>query len=161
MTDLEKKLIDYANAVIDNMCESQGVDVAIDDLIAFGFTKEELTEGLSFDSDDVNEYLGETDDDEYDDEDEELHQFTVKCHDIDYDVGWEDVESNYEVPTDLDEDDLDEWYDLKVDEIKASLPKEVILTVEATEEDLEDVIVDALSEETGWLIDSYKYDIIE
>ena len=81
----------------------------------------------------------------------------LKCYNIDYDVSWEDVESNCEVPTDLDDDDLDEWYDLKVEEIKASLPKEVIIEVECDEEDLEDVAVDALSEETGWLINSYDY----
>lgn len=60
MTKLEKKLVDYANAVIDNVCESQGVDTAIDDLISFGFTKKDL-EKLNFDMDDVNRYLGESD----------------------------------------------------------------------------------------------------
>ncbi len=62
MTKLEKKLIDYANAVIDNVCESQGVETAIDDLIAFGFTKQDL-EDLNFDMEDVNQYLGESDED--------------------------------------------------------------------------------------------------
>ena len=61
MTKLEQKLVDYANAVIDSVCESQGVDTAIDDLIAFGFTKKEL-EQLNFDMDDVNRYLGESED---------------------------------------------------------------------------------------------------
>ena len=85
----------------------------------------------------------------------------LKCYNIDYDVSWEDVESNCDVPTDLDDDDLDEWYDLKVEEIKATLPKEVIIEVECDEEDLEDVAVDALSEETGWLINSYDYEILD
>ena len=85
----------------------------------------------------------------------------LKCFDIDYYVGWEDVENNCEVPTDLDDDDLDEWYDLKVEEIKATLPKEVIIEIECDEEDLEDVAVDALSEETGWLINSYDYEILD
>ena len=61
MTKLEQKFVDYANAVIDSVCESQGVDTAIDDLIAFGFTKKEL-EQLNFDMDDVNRYLGESED---------------------------------------------------------------------------------------------------
>lgn len=85
----------------------------------------------------------------------------LKCFDIDYDISWEDVENNFEVPTDFDDEDLDSWYELKIEEIRATLPKEVIIEVEADEEDLEDVTVDTLSEETGWLINSYDYTILD
>ena len=87
--------------------------------------------------------------------------YKVRCYDIDYCVEWEDVESNFDVPEDLDDDDLDEWYELKVDEIKDSLPKRVVVEVECEKEDLEDVVVDALSETTGWLINSFNYEIIK
>lgn len=93
-------------------------------------------------------------------EENEATVFKVKCHDIDYCVGWEDVENNFDVPEDLNDEQLDDWFEEKIDQIKSTLPEEVTLTVEATEEDLEDVVVDALSEETGWLINSYEYDII-
>ena len=87
--------------------------------------------------------------------------FVIKTKHIDYYVSWEDVESNYDVPTDLDDDDLDEWYELKVDEIKSSLPQELTLEIECERDDLDDYVVDAISDETGWLIDSCDYEIIE
>ena len=62
MTRIETKLIDYANAVIDNMCEVQGVETAIDDLISFGFTKNQLV-SMGFNINDINAYLGESDED--------------------------------------------------------------------------------------------------
>ena len=57
-------------------------------------------------------------------------------------------------------DDEDDWE--KIKEIKSSLPQELVLviTCDCAPEYVEDEIADAISEETGWLINSFTYDII-
>jgi hypothetical protein len=87
--------------------------------------------------------------------------YKVKVFDIDYYVGWEDVESNFDVPEDLDDDDLDEWFEIKIDEIKDLLPKTLTVEVEAEPDDLEDIVCDTVSDITGWLLNSFNYEIIK
>lgn len=83
-------------------------------------------------------------------------EFTVRCYNIDYCIEFEDLEANgFDV-----ENMTDEEIEAAKQKIRDTLPDELTLDVECTEEDLEDVVVDALSEETGWLINSYQYDII-
>ena len=88
------------------------------------------------------------------------YNYKIKVTSVDYYVDWEDIDSNYEVPEDLDDEDLEEWYEIKIDEIKHSLPQELELEIEAEPEDLEDIIADTVSEETGWLNNSFTYEII-
>lgn len=56
MKKLDQKLINYANALIDDMCEAKGVQTTIDNLVAFGFTKKEL-EQLKFGARDIETYF--------------------------------------------------------------------------------------------------------
>jgi hypothetical protein len=56
MTRIEQKLINYANAVIDDICIEQGIETAIDRLITFGFTKNQLV-SMGFNINDINSYL--------------------------------------------------------------------------------------------------------
>lgn len=44
MTELEEKLISYAEMEIDNKCEYEGPNNVLPGLLEFGFTKEELIE---------------------------------------------------------------------------------------------------------------------
>lgn len=86
-------------------------------------------------------------------------RFKVKCYDINYCVEEEDVDDLREEQG-IDEDDYDSIENL-VQEVKESLPKEVILNIDCEEDELDDdLIVDELTDETGWLINSYSYDII-
>ena len=84
----------------------------------------------------------------------------LKCFDIDYCVEEEDVIDSVDVRPQY----TTSWYDAieeKIEEIKADLPKEVIIIVEADEDDLEDVAVEELSDKTGWLINSFDYTILD
>ena len=85
--------------------------------------------------------------------------FKVKCYDIDYCVEEEDVE---ELAEDNDIDIYDEEaMEQLIQDVKNELPKEVILNIDCEEDELDDdLIVDELTDETGWLINSYSYDII-
>ena len=85
--------------------------------------------------------------------------FKVKCYDIDYCVEEEDVEELAE-ENDIDIYD-DEAMEQLIESVKEDLPKEVILNIDCEEDELDDdLIVDELTDETGWLINSYSYDII-
>jgi len=53
MTNLEKKLIAYANYSIDAICEWEGPNRVLQDLVKFGFTKDELIE-MKFDEDAID-----------------------------------------------------------------------------------------------------------
>lgn len=69
--------------------------------------------------------------------------FKVRVYNIDYDIKEEDVDD-----------------DLSIEYVRSLLPNELELEVECLEDDLEDMLVDAISDETGWLVNSYKYEII-
>jgi hypothetical protein len=85
--------------------------------------------------------------------------FKVKCYDIDYCFESEDIEDFTEdYGNDLDDDEAMERL---IDDVKDRLPKEVILNIDCEEDELDDdLIVDELTDETGWLINSYSYNII-
>ena len=78
----------------------------------------------------------------------------VKAYDIDYDVEPEDVDENEE----LTEDELD----VKIAEVKESLPSELVFEFDIEpDEDIEERIADEITLETNWLVDNFKYTIIE
>ena len=84
-----------------------------------------------------------------------LKEYKVKVNSVDYYVTEEDV-------IDYVSDDEDEDIDDKIKEIKSGLPQELflVITCDCAPEYVEDEIADAISEETGWLINSFTYDII-
>lgn len=70
MTELEKKLIKYANSVIDDKCDWEGPTRVLPELVEFGFTKEELIE-MRFDEDEIDEAIQNAKEEEDEEEDEE------------------------------------------------------------------------------------------
>lgn len=78
----------------------------------------------------------------------------VRAYDIDYDVEPEDVDENEE----LTEDELD----AKIAEVKESLPSELTFEFDIEpDEDIEDRIADEITLETNWLVNNFKYVIVE
>ena len=78
----------------------------------------------------------------------------VRAYDIDYDVEPEDVDENEE----LTEDELD----AKIAEVKESLPSELTFEFDIEpDEDIEDRIADEITLETDWLVNNFKYVIVE
>lgn len=78
----------------------------------------------------------------------------VRAYDIDYDVEPEDVDENEE----LTEDELD----AKIAEVKESLPSELTFEFDIEpDEDIEERIADEITSETNWLVDNFKYTIVE
>ena len=84
-----------------------------------------------------------------------LKEYKVKVNSVDYCVTEEDV-------IDYVSDDEDEDIADKIKEVKSDLPQELVLVVtcNCAPEYVEDEIAEAISEETGWLINSFTYDII-
>ena len=80
-----------------------------------------------------------------------LKEYKVKVNSVDYCATEEDV-----IDYVSDDEDIDD----KIKEIKSELPQVLYLTITCEKEDLEDEIAEAISEETGWLINSFTYDII-
>jgi len=88
-----------------------------------------------------------------------------KCYNIDYAVEYEDafsaLSSEHPDKDDFTDEEIDAW----IKKTKKSLPKIVTLDVD-TEDcesvfEKEDMIVDALSDETNWLINSYEYEEVK
>ena len=84
-----------------------------------------------------------------------MMNYKVKVTSVDYCVEDEDV-------IDYVEDcDDEEEIEAKIEEIKSSLPQTLELDIEGDREDLDDLVCDAISNETGWLINSFDYKILE
>jgi PHD/YefM family antitoxin component YafN of YafNO toxin-antitoxin module len=98
---------------------------------------------------------------------EEYKHYKVRTTYIDYYVTREDVEET--VLDDLDEleresmseDELDELIEQAIETTIDELPQELELEIECEPDDLEDMICDAISSETGWFINYFEYVIIE
>ena len=91
-----------------------------------------------------------------------LKEYQIKVTSVDYCVEAEDVCQEFDNDPTLEEDS-EEYYDAinaKIAKIKASLPQTMDLEICCDPEDLEDQIADAISEETGWLNNSFTYDIV-
>ena len=89
--------------------------------------------------------------------------YKVKTTKIDYCVEPEDVCWQFDNQADLEEDS-EEYYEAihaKIKRIKDSLPQVLVLEIECDPEDLDDMVGDAISEETGWLVNHFEYEIIE
>ena len=82
-----------------------------------------------------------------------LKEYKVKVNSVDYCVTEEDV-----IDYVSDDEDIAD----KIKEIKSGLPQElvVVVTSNCAPEYVEYAIADAISEKTGWLINSFTYDII-
>ena len=83
--------------------------------------------------------------------------YRVKTTYIDYCVEPEDLDYLWPECQDWEDED----FDRKIAEIKSELPQELELEIECDKEDLDDMVCDAISEETGWLINSFDYKILE
>jgi len=67
MTNLERKLVSYANNAIDNACEWEGPNRVLPRLLEFGFTKKELVK-MHFDKDAIDVAIQELENQEEEDE---------------------------------------------------------------------------------------------
>ena len=88
--------------------------------------------------------------------------FRVKTTHIDYCIEEEDVMEDICEDASIEEDS-EEFYDAidaEIKRIKSELPQHLELEIECEEEDLDDMVCDAISEETGWLVNGFTYDII-
>lgn len=91
-----------------------------------------------------------------------MEKYKIKITSVDYCVEEEDVCWQFDNDTELEEDS-EEYYnaiDNEIKKIKESLPQVMELDIECEKEDLEDIICDTISQETGWLINSMTYKII-
>lgn len=80
--------------------------------------------------------------------------FKIRVKGIDYCIEDEDVDDS--------KDHNEEWYEKKIQETLDKLPTTVDIEVDGLEEDLDELIPDAVSEKTGWLIYGYEsYEILE
>ena len=90
-------------------------------------------------------------------------KYKVKTKNIDYCIEQEDVCWQFDNQADLEEDS-EEYYDAidaEIVRLKKTLPQNLELEIECDPEDLDDMVCDAISEETGWLVNGFSYDIIE
>lgn len=85
-----------------------------------------------------------------------MSTYKIKVTGINYDIDYESVAEilNNELG-ELDEDELDIGVTLKTDEIDESLPHEMIFELECDdEEDIEEMAIEYVTEETGWCVNS-------
>ena len=86
-----------------------------------------------------------------------MAKYKVRTTYIDYCIEEEDVEDLVKVKPQY----TTAWYDAveaKIEEIKKSLPQKMIFMIECDdEEDLDDLVCDAITNETCWLINSFDY----
>jgi len=89
--------------------------------------------------------------------------FKIKTTKIDYCVEEEDVCDAVANDASIEEDSEEYYNEIhrRIEEIKDSLPQELILEFECEPEDLDDLITDAISEETGWLVNYGEYTILK
>lgn len=92
-----------------------------------------------------------------------VYKYKIQVTSVDYYVTYEDI--NYDpYDTAFDDEETIKKNEAKADQmiedIKNSLPQELDLEIEAEPEDLEDIIADTISEETGWLNNSFTYKIL-
>lgn len=90
--------------------------------------------------------------------------FKIRVKGIDYCVEAEDVCDVIANDASIEEDS-DEYYEAieeKIAEVKSKLPTTVDIEVDGLEEDLDELVPDAVSEKTNWLIYGYSsYEILE
>ena len=139
---------------------------------------EEFKDKLDWDPFFVQEYGYEDDEDEESDEESEYYNDKhakewMEKHPYGYynneeDYGLEEAFNGEEIfihVFDIDyyvtEEDVDD--ESEIEEIKASLPQDLYFTIDVDFEDeyeLEERIVDAISDETGWLVETFDYETL-
>lgn len=87
------------------------------------------------------------------------YKYKIKVTGIKYDIDYDSVAEilNNELG-ELDEDELDIGVTLRTDEINESLPHEMIFELDCDdEEDIEEMaIIEYITEETGWCVNSVE-----
>jgi len=92
-----------------------------------------------------------------------MSYFKVKTTSIDYCIKEEDVCEKICEDASIEEDS-EEFYDAihaEIKRVKDGLPQHLELEIECDPEDLDDMVCDAISEETGWPVNGFAYDILE
>ena len=92
-----------------------------------------------------------------------LKEYKIKVTSVDYDITYEDINFDLFDSVFNSADTMDEAErkaDEEIAKIRSELPQELRLIITCEPEDLEDEIADAISEETGWLNNSFTYDIV-
>ena len=100
-----------------------------------------------------------------DEEEAELVEpiFKVRTIHIDYEVSYGDVADQVEEKfpeVDVNTDEFDDLVYQEIEKIKVTLPQRLDLEIECERDDLDDYVADAVSEETGWLINYCDYEVI-
>lgn len=91
-----------------------------------------------------------------------MKTYKVRAYDISYCVEDEDVCQEFDNDTELEEDS-EEYYDAineRIEQIKSELPQDMVFNITCPAKELEDEIANAISEETGWLVEGFSYDIL-
>lgn len=78
-----------------------------------------------------------------------IERFNVHTTKIDYAIEWED----------LPECETEEEFEKEKAKILKSLPQELDLEVECDKEELEDTVIDMITERTNWLICGAEYTV--
>ena len=92
-----------------------------------------------------------------------MKYYKVKTTSIDYCIEPEDVCEEVDNDPTI-EPDSEEYYDTIndiIEEIRAELPQELVLEIECDPKNLDDMVGEAISEETFWLVNYFEYDILE
>lgn len=92
-----------------------------------------------------------------------METYKVKVTSVDYCIEEEDVCWQFDNDPSIEEDS-EEYYDAihkEIERIEASLPQTLELEVGCDPEDIEDMVVDAISQETGWLINNCTYEVMQ
>ena len=92
-----------------------------------------------------------------------LKEYKIKVTSVDYDVTYDDIDYNllnafFNAGDTVEE--VEKQADEEIERIKSELPQELHLIITCEPEDRDDEIADAISEETGWLNNSFPYDIV-
>lgn len=92
-----------------------------------------------------------------------LKEYKIKVTSVDYDITYDDIDYNllnafFNAGDTVEE--VEKQADEEIERIRSELPQELRLIITCEPEDLEDEIADAISEETGWLNNSFTYDIV-
>ena len=90
-----------------------------------------------------------------------MKKYQIKVTSVDYYIGYEDLAFDpFDTCFEENIDAAVRKADEEIESIKANLPQELDLEITCDPDDLEDMIADAISEETGWLNNSFTYDIV-
>lgn len=89
--------------------------------------------------------------------------YRVRVYNIDYCIEEEDVCSEIDEDASIEEDS-EEYYEAihnQIKYLKETLPQDLILTITCEKEDLEELVCDDVTDLTGWLLNGFKFEILE